>query len=72
MTDSLNILLSILRDPERDNYERISAYKGIIYSMGMEGHPHFHPYNLDPDKPVEELVNWDWIESLEEGSGKEK
>lgn len=60
----------MLKDPDLDNFERLYEYKGIICAMDKEGDPDLHPFNLDPHKPVEEQVNWDWIESLEAAPGK--
>jgi len=61
---ALSSLLTIVDNRNEHNRVRLDAYKGIIYLLNREGDPKYHPFNIRFDQPVDEQVDWNWIEEL--------
>ena len=60
----MSVLLTWVLDQGRGEHARRGAYKGIIYCMCREGHPDFHTFDIDPNAPIEDQIDWQWIDEL--------
>lgn len=59
-------LLSVVNDPQEDNFVRLDAYKGIIYLFDKEGDHRYHPFKIDYHQSAESQIDWEWIRELEQ------
>lgn len=67
----LPILLSILRNSSENRSLRLSAYMGLIRLAGKESDdPKYYIWRFKFERPVEEQVDWKWIEELETQNGQ--
>jgi hypothetical protein len=58
-------LLSVLHNNKEVNSVRVEAYKALIYAANKEGDEKYYPFDMQPDIPVEEQIDWDWVKSLD-------